>query len=116
MAEPGAQTWLSQQKRLILRALSQRKWMILRALSMVVGCLGMAFSGSVFVYNAYANALKAMFNLTQEQGEILQPKHLLFFNKLNRIIIDNNWKIYIFLSQRKKHHLKNIVQMLGYIS
>ncbi|KAK6182568.1 hypothetical protein SNE40_010222 [Patella caerulea] len=44
---------------------------ILKYLGLVVGCVAKFTSGSLFVFNAYQNAIKSMYNYTQSEVELL---------------------------------------------
>ncbi|XP_062569216.1 uncharacterized protein LOC134231293 [Saccostrea cucullata] len=47
------------------------KMNVTRILALIVGCLGMIAAGSVYAFGAYITAVKAHFNYTQSQVEIL---------------------------------------------
>ena len=70
MAEDGGsrcQLPCGQEALLLSNMVSSRT--VLKAFSLVVGTLAMAIGGSIYVFNTFANAMKATFNLTQPQGK-----------------------------------------------
>lgn len=47
---------------------SPRSLRFLKLLGLVVGCLAKFVTGSLFVFNVYADDLKTTFNFTQKEG------------------------------------------------
>ena len=54
---------------------------VLRWTALVIGCVGMGVSGSVFAFNAYVNAIKKTFNYTQSDGKSALPYIIIHLNR-----------------------------------